>query len=152
MNKNNSCLFSALLLLATSLASPLITAADENSGWSHSVARHLVTANINATAGVTTPGGSAERPIDLNFSDRPDALDSAFAAIYLGRNGRVSILADFSYLKLAFHDSKPVRAGHAAMTQSCYPENTYGIMRRTIIHRTPRLFIVFQKDTGYVQS
>jgi len=148
MNKNNSCLFSALLLRA----SPLITAADENSGWSHSVAGYLVTANIDAPAGVTTPGGSAERPLDLNFSDRLDALDSAFAAIYLGRNGRVSILADFSYLKLSFHNSIPVHAGHAAMTQSCYPENTYGIMRRTIIHSTPRLLIIFQTDTGYVQS
>ena len=63
--------------------------------------------------------------------DSNDALDPTISAIEMGHNGRVSILAVFSYLKLAFHDRIPVRAGHAAMTHSCYPENTHDITPRT---------------------
>ena len=105
MQRNNNCLFSALLLLATSLAIPVITAADENSGWSHSVWGYLFAAGIDATGGVTTPGGAVEMPIDMDFNDILDSLDSAFSAIYIGRNGRFSILADVSYMKLEFDDT-----------------------------------------------
>ena len=93
--------FLAPALIALSVTTSSAIAQD--STWDFNGTFYLWTAETDV--GITTPLGDIEST--LSFSDALENLDFAFMAALEARNGKLSLIGDFAYTKLAFSNSTP---------------------------------------------